>query len=385
MLNKTFVALLVLLLAAALARAGEKVALRASSGRFLHACDDGVFRPISALPGDNETFELTSRGKDEIVLTGPGGRTIVLDPRDRRTLRVGLLAVAGGSVQAFQLVPAGKSMFALRPGIGQALVVFDPFDSRPAAPATAGPAKPTAQPVNGPLPRETVEIFRIRPLPAVLENTLSGVVTTLGAEEMAGKQYDQTRTEHTKKQIELPAPTLKDPKRKTKVQVLAMTEDYRIQAKLEGKPEIHMPAMLYLAPYADGGAGLVLLAVDAKLPVSGHVQAKIHDVGSAGTGYRAAISLSAVAAVEVRPGHPPAGRGDVTLGPCTVTDLRVSFARLDLSNDILEAARRPIKNFINHELHRNEAKLRQSANQSLQKAISAREVKIPLLGYLGVL
>ncbi len=225
-----------------------------------------------------------------------------------------------------------------------------------------------------------MQIFRVRPLPAVLQNTLSGTVATLAAEELAGKQYDQTRTEHTKKQIELPAPTLKDPKRKTKVQVLAMTEEYRVQARLDGKPEIHIPAMLYLAAYADGGPSLVLVAVDAKLPVSGHVQGKIHDAGSAGTGYRAAIRLSAVAAVELR----RAG-GDVALGPCTVSELRVSFARLDLSNDLLEAARRPIKNFINRELHRNEDRLRQSANQSLQKAISSRNVKIPLLGYLGVL
>ena len=67
-----------------------------------------------------------------------------------------------------------------------------------------------------------------------------------------------------------------------------------------------------------------------------------------------------------------------------MTDLHVSFARLDLSNDLLEAAHRPIKNFINRELHHNEERLRQSANQSLQKAISSREVRIPLLGYLGV-
>lgn len=382
MLNKTAIPLVTcFLLAATSALAVEKVALRAASGRFLRAGDDGALRAASALVGEKETFELTSRGKDEIAVTGLGGRTVVLDARDRRTLRLGPPVPATGQQQSFQLVPAGTARFALRAGQlpggrGEALVVIDSSDTRPAAKVSTDPQKLPA----APLPRETVEIFRVRPLPALLQNTLSGIVSTLAQQELAGKQYDQTRTEHTKKQIELPAPTLKDPKRKTKVQVLAMTEEYRLQAKLDGKPDIRIPAMLYLAAYADGGPGVVLIAVEAKLPVSGHVQAKIHDVGSAGTGYRAAIGLSAVAAIEVR----RAG-GDVTLGPCTVTDLHVSFARLDLSNDLLEAAHRPIRNFINRELHRNEQRLRQSANQSLQKAISSREVKIPLLGYLGVL
>jgi hypothetical protein len=371
MLNRIATPLLAcFLLAARPALAAEKVALQAASGRFLRAGDDGTLRATSVLVGDRETFELESRGKDEIVLTAASGRAVVLDARDR-TLRLGLPALASGQEQTFQLVSAGAARFALRPHGTNALVVFDPSDKRPAG----APMTPV-----GPLPRETVEIFRVRPLPALLENTLSNIVSALAEQELAGKQYDQTRTEHTKKQIELPAPTLKDPKRKTKVQVLAMTEEYRLQAKLDGMPEIRIPAMLYLAAYTDGGPGVVLVAVDAKLPVSGHVQAKIHDVGSVGTSYRAAIALSAVAAVEVR-----RSGGDVTLGPCTVTDLHVSFARLDLSNDLLEAAHRPIRNFINRELHRNEERLRQSANQSLQKAISSREVKIPLLGYLGVL
>ena len=278
--NKTAIPLLAyFLLAASSALASEKVALRAASGRFLRAGDDGVLRATSALVGDKETFELESRGKDEIALIAAGGRWVVLDARDRRTLRLGPPAPATGQQQTFQLVPVGAARFCATAGATacgqwQCAVVFDPSDTRPAANVSAGPTKPPA-----PLPRETVEIFRVRPLPALLENTLSGIVATLAEQELAGKQYDQTRTEHTIKRIELPAPTLKDPKRKTKVQVLAMTEDYRVQAKLDGKPDIHIPAMLYLGAYADGGPGVVLVAVDAKLPVSGHVQAKIHDVG----------------------------------------------------------------------------------------------------------
>ena len=112
------------------------------------------------------------------------------------------------------------------------------------------------------------------------------------------------------------------------------------------------------------------------------MQAKIFTTwAAAGTSYRAAIGLSAVAAVDVR-----RSGGDVKLGPCTVTDLHVSFARLDLSNDLLEAAHRPIKNFINRELHRNEEPSSpKPLNNSLRAGRSPREVKIPLLGYLRVL
>ena len=205
------------------------------------------------------------------------------------------------------------------------------------------------------------------------------MVQAVAAQELVGKQYDQTRKHETNKQIELPAPTLKDLKRKQKVQVLAMTEEYRIQAKLDGQPDIRIPNMLYLADYAQAGQGVILVAADARLPISGHVQGKIPDVASVSTGYRAEIQLSAVAEVQVR----RSGK-DVKIGPCKVLDLHAAFLRLDLSNDLLEAARRPIKSIINHELHHNEGRLRQSANQSLEKAIASHELRIPLLGYLGL-
>ena len=65
-------------------------------------------------------------------------------------------------------------------------------------------------------------------------------------------------------------------------------------------------------------------------------------------------------------------------------DLHVSFARLDLSNDLLETMHREIKQVINRELRHNEGKIRQQANNALQKAMSSRDVRIPLLGYFGL-
>lgn len=89
------------------------------------------------------------------------------------------------------------------------------------------------------------------------------------------------------------------------------------------------------------------------------------------------VQLSAVAGVTVR--H--AGN-DVTLDPPEVSNLHVSVSRLEFSNDLLEAMRRQIRRLINYELTRNEDRIRQSANQAVQKAMSTREVRIPLIGYL---
>ncbi len=77
--------------------------------------------------------------------------------------------------------------------------------------------------------------------------------------------------------------------------------------------------------------------------------------------------------------------GDITFSPPTVLDLHVSFSRLDLSNDLLRAVRRQIRDVANHELRHNEERIRQQANHALQKAMSSREVRIPLLGYLELL
>jgi hypothetical protein len=370
MSRRTVVLLMVLPLFVALpARANEKVALRAVNGRFLRVSDDGVLRAVSFLPTDKETFELVSRGKQEIALKGPGGRYLVPDARDSRALRLGAALTEPGDRETFRLVPAGVDRFALYPHGSGALPGVDAAAARP--PQSKTPAGP---------PREAVEIYRVRPLPAVLHTALSATTQALAAKELAGKPYDKTRTHQTKKYVELPDPTLKDLTRMKRHQVIGVTEEYRVQAQLDGEADIRFPAMLFLASYAEDGPSVILLAVDASLPVRGHVQYQVHDVVSASTGYRATIQLSAVAEARLQ-----RSGGDVALGPCTVLDLHASLSRLDFSNDLLDAVRRQIKDFINHELGRNEERLRQSANQSLQKAISSHAVRIPLFGYLGLL
>ena len=305
----------------------EKVVLRTAGGRFLGAGEDGALCAESFLPGDKETFALVSRGKQEIALKAADGRWLVPDVHDGRTPCLASAAAKPGDRETFQLVPAGENRVALR---GE--------DRSPCWPSIR-PAAPTA--------REPLEIYRVRELPTILQTAVPAALHALAREELAGKQYDKTQTHKTEKYLDLPDPTLKDPKRKKRHKVISVTEEFRVQAQLDGEADIRLPAMLLLASRVEGGAGVILLAVDARLPVRGHVQYKLPDVASASTGYRAEIQLSAVAEVRVH-----RSGGDITFSPPAVLDLHVSFSRLDLSNDLLKAVRREVKDVVNHELRR---------------------------------
>jgi hypothetical protein len=359
---KTAISLLAVVISSSSAQAAsEKVALRAANGRFLHAADDGAIRATAFYPSEKETFELVSRGEKDVTLLGPGGRYLAPDPRDNHTPRLGAAGMPPSDRESLELVPAGGSRFILRARSSQTLLLFAPAPEHPAD-------RPR---------REEVEIYRIRELPTVLQTALPAVIHTLAEEELVGKQYDKTQKHDTEKFVDLPAPTLKDPKRKKRVQVLGITEEYRVHAELDGQPDIRIPTMMFLSNYAEGGPGLILLAVDAHLPVRGRVEGKLGDLASGSTGYRLEVKLSAVA--EVVAEHK--GK-DVKFGPPEVRDLDVSVPRIDLSNDLLEAARRQIRRVVNRELEHNRERIRESANRALQKAMAAHDVSVPLLGYL---
>ena len=199
--------------------------------------------------------------------------------------------------------------------------------------------------------RETVEIYRVGDLPAVLATLLPAALHTLAAAELAGKQYDKTQTHKSEKYVDLPDPRLTDLKHKKRHKVISVTEEVHVQTQLDGPADIRIPALPYLAGYAKDGPGVILLGVDARLPVRGHVQCKLPDLAGASTGFRTAVELSAVAEVGVhRDG------GDVKLSPPAVLDLRVTVSRLDLSNDVLESVRRRIREAINRELRHNEGR-----------------------------
>ena len=115
---------------AAAARAADLVALRVDNDRFVHVGSDGVLRAESLIPADGESFELVSRGKQEIALKGPDGRSVVPVDRDHRTLRLGPSQAAPGDAQIFRLVPSGSDRFTLCPHGTSGSVVFHPADPR---------------------------------------------------------------------------------------------------------------------------------------------------------------------------------------------------------------------------------------------------------------
>ena len=311
MIHPAVLSLLLSLVVALPAGAAEKLAVRAANGRFLHVCDDGVLRAESSLPLDRETFDLASVGKDEIAIKGPGGRYLVSDRKDARVLRLGTAIADPGDRETCRLVPVEGQRFAIWPR-GYSI----PPLSKPGA----------TLPFNG-AKADTMEVYRVRPLPDLLQTAVSVTVQALTTQELTGKQYDKTGTHETNKYVNVPTPTLMDPKRKIRVQVLGVTEEYRVEAQLDGKPDIRIPAMLYLANYAEGGPGLILVAIDARLPIIGHVHGKVPDVVSASTGYHATIQLSATVEIRVQ----RSGNG-VTCGPYAVSDLHVSFSRLEFSD-----------------------------------------------------
>ncbi len=359
-----------LVLAALPVTAADKVALRAANGRFLRAADDGTLHADSLIVAEKETFELDSRGKHDVVLKGPGGRCLAADPHDRHTPRLIVAGAVPASSDILQLLPAAAGHFTLSAEGSNAHLFFTPAPQHVAG----------TQPPNNSPPREMVEIYRIRELPAMLDAAVPATLRALATEELAGKRYDKTQKHVTEKYLDLPAPTLKDLKRTKRRQVLGITEEYRIQAELDGQPDIHIPTMSFLANYADGGPGVILLSVDASLPVRGRIEGKLVNVASVSTGYRITVQLAAVAEVPVR--H---AANDVTFGPPEVTDLHVSVARMEFSNDLLEAVRRAIRRIANRELAHNAEHIRGSANRAVQKAMSSRQVRIPLLGYLQLM
>ena len=248
-----------------LAKADENVALRARDGRFLRLAEDGTLRPERLYPAEAETLVLLSRGKDQVALRWRDGRYLV---HDGRTLRAGNTRVEPGPRETFQLLPAGENRFAFKPvGLSGTIDLMPPA----VAPPEPKPATPLAA-------RQTVEIWRVGDVPTVVQTALVMAIRGLAGEGVAGKQYDKTRTHKTEKYVDLPAPTLHDPKRTKRHQVLGVTEEYRVQAQLDGTPDVQITRMPLLKPYGQTGTGVIQFVVQARLPARGRVQGKVDGV-----------------------------------------------------------------------------------------------------------
>jgi len=189
--------------------------------------------------------------------------------------------------------------------------------------------------------------------------------------------YEKTRTRKIEESIRLPAPTLHDLRRTKEHRVLGMTEEYQVRARLDGPPKIEILGMLYLRNRRRPEAALLMFAARAGLPLAGHVRYKIPDLLSASTGFRTQADVELVGQVRAAKTE-----DKVSLGPAEVVEIHVKLRQLELSKDLLNAARRPIEDLINRELRHNEDRVRRQADKAAQKAIHAQEFQNPLLKYL---
>jgi hypothetical protein len=405
---RCFVVLLLSVLMPWKTATAETVVLRTADGRFLRAAANRTLRAESFVPGEKETFELVALGnqpsavkipgsaprtevalktpgispRTEVALKAPGNRWLAPDTRDGRTPFLTGAGPVTGRWTSFELLPAGENRYGFRSLATGRMLLLDPAASQTTKEAVKGDSPLIAphKPGQFPPPAETIRLFCPHPLPAILQTAVPAVVNRLADEELAGKQYDKTWRHKTEEAIKVPDPTIKDPFRTKRQHLYAVVEESTVQARLDGKTDGRLPATLFLAHRDDSQQGVILLAVEAHLPVRGRVQYQMLNVMSASTNYLATVHLFAVAEIPVRQTDK-----EIALLPATVKHLEVFLSDLKLSNDILHAARGPIERTINGELRRNETKIRKKADEALAKAVSSREVKIPLLGFLKLL
>jgi hypothetical protein len=176
----------------------------------------------------------------------------------------------------------------------------------------------------------------------------------------------------------LPSPTRHDLLRTRRQQVLSVTEEYQIQARLDGPMQLEILHMPLLKGYQERGAARLMFVVQATIPVAGHVRWSIPDRLSASTGFRTAARLALTGEIRSQ----KSGDG-ISLSSPELLELRVELQQLDLSNDVLHTLRRPIEDLVNHELKKNEDRIRAQANKSLAKAFKSQQLEHPLLRYLA--
>jgi len=349
--------------------AGVEVVLRVADGRLLQVAEDGTLRPERLVPTGRDSFDLLPRDAGAITLRVPGGPLLLADGL---TLRARSPRTEPGDRETLTPVPIGENRLGLKARGDDRFLRFVPEAAQGKRPAPPSRAKP-----DRPSPGETIEIDRVVDLPQSFRATLAGVIRDLLAEELAGKEYDKTRTHTTETFLRLPAPTRKNLLRTEKRRVLNVTDEHRIRARLDGPPEIEIKRLVYLRGYFEGGSARLMFVVHAAVPVRGHVRGEIRDLGSASTDYRTTARLAVAGQLRVKN-----SRGSLALNPPEVLELHVELRSLELGNDVLQAFRGPIEDRINRELRHNEDRIRRKANQSLAKAFRARQLEHPLLQYL---
>jgi hypothetical protein len=366
----TLVCLLALATRGLQAADGQKVVMRTSSGRYLRTEPDGSLRAQRWFPAEEETFQLVARD---------GGGVSLKDFRDRWLLLAG---PAGRTLRA-AAAPAGQTLLISGTGKGQATLQV-PGAGRPLAldvgPTPKSRAKAAEEPAEKPAsekgrPEQTLEIYDANEVPASLRSTLASLVRGLVVEELRGKEYDKLTTDKREASIDLP--TLRDPRQEKRHRLLSYEEQYQIKARLDGTPEIEILHMPYLENRVQRGSGRLIFVVRASLPVSGGVRYAIPKALAASTRFHfiAHVALAG----EICSGLSQAPK---FLSTPEIVEIHISLGKLEISNDLLNLGRKLIEDLVNHELHRNEDRLRQQANDAIRKAFDSAQLHNPLLKFL---
>ncbi len=333
----------------AVAAPPQSVVMRTSSGRFLQLAE-GRLTAQRLLPGDDETFQLIADANGGTLWKSRDGHSVVSSG----------VSTAAESIRLIQL---DGNRAALQVDDGS-FVVLDP--------RRAG--GDDSLPTDRPRPDQTAELFRLGHVPAVIQTALARLLRAEVVDEIGDKPYEKVRTRKKRRYIELPAPTIREPKRTKRHRVLSVTEEYHIRAQLTGPPQIRVVDMPYLQGYYEAAAGSLMFRIDAKLPLEGRVRYKIPDLLSASTGFRTSVEITATGEIRLQ----QSGQGTSLKTP-ELIDLSVAVGSLDVSNDALSLVREPLEDFVNEELRDQRERIREKANRSIRKAIDQGDFRIPLL------
>jgi len=342
-----------LVLIAAGARAAEPVTLRTSSGAFVRVAADGSLVADALTPQTECLLELTSEPGDQLVLKTRDGRWLLPHPKDPARLWAAKPAADPGAVGRLHLVAVDAQRLALR-AAGQPGYVRFLGDDRPL------PTFPLALP---PSPSETIQIFRVSQSLQNLLPIFSATMGTLLSSELGAQEYNTVNVQKQEAFIDLPAPTWDNWGAKKRHQILGLEQRYRLTAQLHGTPEIGLTEMPVLRNFRRAESGTVLYTLTAQLPVRGRVEFEMPGLVYTPVAYRTLIALTIT-------GEFPVERKDkqLTLGDPKVARLDVQLQKLDISNDVLQAVRVPIRDIINDEVRKSHDRIRREAERALRTA-----------------
>jgi len=360
---------LLLAVAAEQAEPDATIVLQARSGHFLRVTPEGAFKAAGLDPAEPHQFSLFSQSGGRVALRASDGRFLASTTGGQsRRLTIGL-PDSPSDAERFLLVPVEGNRVAMMCEDSREFVLLDPDAAES---AKEGPR-------DEPRPAETIGIFRCRQVPDAIRTALELAIQGGIIQELGDKQYSKIAFHDTDRYITLPAPTLRDPGRKKRHQILGVREEYHVEARLFREPTIRISRMSYLTGYFDPGVASILFVAEARLPVQGHVSYKVPKLLSATTGYETTVVLGLVGEIVI-----DKAEEQISVGPPRLHRIGVAMEGLDLSNDILHSLRRPIERAINGELRKNNARIRAEANEELADAVEGREFHHPLLRYLSL-